>query len=174
MRDTRLLTSSFVEAPALLAALKRLREAGQRELQLYTPVGIPEAEQYLPRRGSPIRFLVLVAGITGCALAFWMCIGSAELYGLFVGAKPPASVLPYCVIGFELTVLLGGLTAFFGVVALARLRPRALPAGYLPEFSEDRFGLVVSCAPGEAAAVARLLREAGAEEVHGQPVTDRF
>jgi hypothetical protein len=172
MREARLLTSSFVEAPALLAALKRLQEAGQRELRLYTPVGLPEAEPYLPRRGSPIRFLVLVAGITGCALGFWLCIGSAQLYGLFVGGKPPASILPYCVIGFELTVLCGGLTAFLGVVVLSRLRPRALPAGYAPEFSEDRFGLVVTCAPSEADAVTRLLREAGAEEVHEQPVTD--
>ena len=157
--------SVFGDVRGLAEALRRLRDLGRRDIQVYSPAGLPELDRLLPRRGSPVRFLTLAGGITGAILGFWMCIGSALLYGLIVGGKFPESVLPYCVIGFELTVLLGGLTAFFAVLGFARLFARPVPAVYDPRFGEDKFGLVVTCAPAQTASVTRLLREAGAEEV---------
>jgi hypothetical protein len=157
--------SVFSDAATFVEALKRLKQAGQRELSVFSPVGLAELEHLLPRRDSPIRFIVLVAGALGLAGGFWMCIGSALLYDLVVGGKLPAAWLPYCIVGFEATVLAAGLTAIAAVVALgglARWRPRV---GYHPGFSQDRFGITVRCGEREAGEVASLLREAGAEEV---------
>jgi molybdopterin-containing oxidoreductase family membrane subunit len=158
-------TAVFREVEGLAAGLREARARGLRELAVFSPVGLPGLEHLLPRRGSPIRFLVLAAGIAGCIVAFWMCIGSALLYGLIVGGKWPGSVLPYCVIGFEFTVLLGGLTAILAILGFARLRPGPVAEAYDPRFGVDRFGLSVSCEPEQVEAVEMMLREAGAEEV---------
>ncbi|MFB3881550.1 MAG: DUF3341 domain-containing protein [Armatimonadota bacterium] len=168
MRERARVVSVFREVSALAGALRAARSRGLRELSLYSPVGLPALEPLLPRRRSPVRFLVLAAAIAGCLLAFWMCIGSALLYGLIVGAKWPVSVLPYCVIGFEFTILFGGLAAMIAILGLARLRPAPAAEPYRPAFGEDRFGLCVYCSLEQTAAVAAMLREAGAEEVDEQ------
>jgi len=157
--------SVFSDAGAFVRALERVKEMGLRDLVVYSPVGMPAIEHLLPRRGSPIRFVVLAAAATGCALGFWMCIGSALLYGLIVGGKWPASWLPYCVIGFEATILFGGLTAIAAIIAFARLRPARTTPAYDPRFGEDRFGLYVRCPQHQTASVMSALREAGAEEI---------
>jgi hypothetical protein len=169
MSEPRRLVSVFSDPRGMAEGLRRVKELGLREVEVYSPAGLPELGPLLPRQGSPIRFLVLLAGIAGAILGFWVCIGSALLYGLIVGAKFPVSVLPYCVIGFELTVLIGGLTAFFAVLFAARLFPRRLPLAYDPRFGEDKFGLAVVCAPARFGEIAGLLRAAGAEEVHERP-----
>jgi len=162
--------STFADAASLAQALARLKEAGRRDLRVYSPAGLPQLEPLLPRRSSPIRFIVLAAAITGCLLGFWMSIGSAWRYGLIVGGKHPTSILPYCVIGFECLVLIGGLTALGAVLWYARLRPGRVSVGYDPRFGEDRFGIVVECARGDAPSVVADLRAAGAEEVREQPI----
>jgi hypothetical protein len=160
------LTSIFPDAESLRRALARLDAAGLRGSDAYSPVGLPELEQHFPRRGSPLRFFMLAAAIVGGALGLTMCIGSAEVYGLILGGKHPATLLPYCVLWFELTVLFGGITGFTAIVSLANLRPDSSLPGYDPRFNEDRFGLHVECATDRAEEVTRLLRESGAEEVH--------
>lgn len=168
MTGRRHISSVFADMASFVTALRGLRAAGMRDLSVHSPAGLLELEPLLPRRGSPVRFFALLAGLAGCLLAFWMCSGSALLYGLIVGGKWPASILPYCVIAFELTVLLGGLTALAAVLAFARLRPAPAQPPYDPRFGEDQFGITVYCAESELPSVARLLRQAGAREVHEQ------
>jgi hypothetical protein len=169
MSADRRVTSVFGDTGTLTRALEGLRQAGVRTFTVYSPVGLLGLEHLLPRRGSPIRFVVLVAAVLGGLIGFWASIGSAGVYALIVGGKHPASIVPYCVIGFELTILFGGIAALVAIFGFADLRPGAPAAGYDQRFEEDKFGIVVDCSPESAAAVARLLRDAGAEEVHEQP-----
>jgi len=161
--------SVFEDVESLVRALKRLREAGQREMKVYSPVGLRELEPYLPRRGSPVRFITLAAAVAGCAGGFWMCIGSAHLYDIIVGGKWPAAILPYCVVGFEATILIGGLTALAAILIFARLRPGRPQPGYDARFGEDQFGICVFCPEAQVQSVANLLKESGAREVHEHP-----
>jgi len=155
----------FGDVPALATALRRLKEGGLRRLKVYSPVGLLELQALMPRRGSRIRFVTLVAGAWGMIGAFWTCIGSALLYGLIVGGKHPVSWLPYCIIGFEGTILVGGVTTFIAILMLARLRPAHATAAYDPRFGVDRYGVCVSCPAEQVQTLIALLREAGAEEV---------
>ena len=79
--------------------------------------------------------------------------------------KPVASIPPYVVIAFELTILFGGVATLIGLVTLGRL-PRFRPtAAYDPRFSSDRFGVAVHCPPDRSASVRHILQSAGAEEI---------
>ena len=164
--------SIFSDAAHFTEGVKRLNQAGLRDVQLYSPVGLPELEHLAPRRGSPVRCVVLIAGAVGLIGGLWMCIGSALLYSLILGGKAPEAIIPYCVIGFEVTVLVGGLAAILSIVGFGRLGPRPPDRPYDPRFGEDRFGICVYCREEEKKAVADLLRQAGAEEIHEQPEPD--
>jgi len=169
MSEAPRVAATFTEAEPLLAALRGLREAGIDRLTVYSPVPLHEAEALLPRQGSPIRWYALAAGIAGGVGGFALCIIATRFFGLTVGGKPVVSWLPFCVIGFELTVLIAGL-ATMGIVFLhSRLYPRSVAEDYDPRFSVDAFGISVQCEDDARARVADLLRGAGADEVREGP-----
>ena len=165
----RRIQSVFGTPEAFVAGLQGLRRAGLADFDAYAPAS-PEAVGHLmPRRRSPVRFVTLVAGLAGCCLGFWMCIASALLYSLVVHGKPPVAVIPYCVIGFEVTILAGGVCTVLAILHFSRLRPQPLSPDYVAGFSADKFGLTVRAAPEQVPSVMALLRAAGAEEVHEVP-----
>lgn len=165
MSSRRRIQSVFGAPEPFVEALKGLREAGIGDFEAFAPTGIEAVEQYMPRRGSPMRFITLAAGICGAAAGLALCIGSAVLYGDIVGGKPPVSLIPYCVVGFELTILVAGVMTLAAVLGLSRLRPQPLRNDYVPGFSSDKFGITIVATPEQAQSVAGLLRSAGAEEV---------
>jgi hypothetical protein len=65
---------------------------------------------------------------------FALCIYTVLRYPLIVGGKPVVSILPFVVIAFELTILLGSLATFAGFLLNARLP-------YIPRiFNPDEYG----------------------------------
>ena len=64
---------------------------------------------------------------------------------LITGGKPTISIPPLVVISFEVTMLLGALGAVAGFLLLSGLPAFAPPASYDSRFSEDRFGVLVTC-----------------------------
>ena len=72
-----------------------------------------------------------------------------------------ASIPPFVVIAFELTILFGGVATLIGMVTLGRLPRFSHTAAYDPRFSSDRFGVAVHCAPDRGASVRQILQTAG-------------
>ena len=87
---------------------------------------------------------------------------------LITGGKPTISIPPLVVIGFAVAMLLGALGGVTGFLSLARLPALSRPALYDPRFSEDRFGVLATCEPGQAESVRAYFRKAGAEELKEQ------
>ena len=70
------------------------------------------------------------------------------------------------IIGFELTILFGGLLTFLGLLVVGKLYPRfQMDPGYSPRFSGEEFGVVVSCKDRDVSEVDALLRSNSAKEV---------
>ncbi|MCG8591794.1 MAG: DUF3341 domain-containing protein, partial [Proteobacteria bacterium] len=72
---------------------------------------------------------------------------------------------PYVIIGFELTILFGGLLTLVGLLVAGRLYPRKADPGYSARFSSEEFGLVVTVRDRDVAEVDALMREQQAKEV---------
>lgn len=157
----------FAHVDTTVRALEELRAKGYHDLTVYTPVPIHEIEDVLERDRpvSRVRLFTLIGGLVGTASGFFLTIWSSLVWGLWVGGKPAASVPPYVVIAFELTILFGGIATLIGMVTLGRL-PKLRPSPtYDPRFSNDRFGVAVHFVPGRGDSVRDILKSAGAEEV---------
>jgi hypothetical protein len=131
-----LVLGEFYETKPCLSAMRSLREKGFFDMELYSPYPVAEAFEILGIRWSPMPMLILIAGIvggsTGLAMQLW-CNGID--YPLNVGGRPLLSIPTSIPITFELTILFGALTAFFGLWAVLRL-----PRLHHPVFEASQFG----------------------------------
>src|SRR6266849_48128 len=135
----------FAHVDTTVKALEELRAQGYHDLEVYTPAPIHEIEDVMERDRpvSRVRLFTLIGGLTGTASGFLLTIWSAMQWGLVTGGKPVASIPPFVVIAFELTILFGGVATLIGLFLLERL-PRVRPSStFDPRFTNDRFGVAV-------------------------------
>jgi len=156
--------AAFEHIDAAVDAIRGLKRTGHADLTVYSAAPNHELEEALGTGSSWVRAFTLVGAVTGCLAGLAMTTWMSYDWPLLVGGKPIASIPPYVVIMFELTILLGALSTVVGMIVLPRLKSnRGRP--FHPRFTDDRIGIFVPCGPGETAAVTRLVTEAGAVEV---------
>ena len=147
---------------------KRLRLRGFEDLEIFSPVPSHEIDRALEEGPSRVRIWTLVGGLLGVTLGYAMTIWMSLDWKIMIGGKPFASIPPYTIIAFELTVLLGGLLTLVGLLVVGRLPWGAFgksPATYSKRFSSEEFGLVVRCEERDVPEVDGLLRAHEAREV---------
>lgn len=156
----------FPNAGRLVEGAKKSCDAGFKVMETFSPVKIEVLAEVLKQPKSPVRIFTLVGAVSGLFGGFWLAAGTALVNRLIVGGKPPVSLVPFCVVGFEGTILLGSLANLFGLVLFARLyRKNPLPF-YDPRFSRDKFGLLVSCPADQVERLREKLAPAEPEEFH--------
>ena len=156
--------ASFLHVDAAVEAIKALRARGHRDLVVYSAAPNHEIEEALDHSVSPVRLFTLIGGLTGCAAGFGMTIWMSLDWPLIVGGKTIASIPPYVVIAFELTILLGALSTVTAVVLFSALMNKR-GAAYDPRFSDDQIGIFVPTKADQQGSIEQMLRAAGAVEV---------
>jgi len=76
------------------------------------------------------------------------------------------SLIPFCVIGFEGTILLGTLGNFAGMLFNSRLGRVPVPEDYDPRLSRDRYGMLISCPAENVETTRGVLDTTEAEKIH--------
>ncbi len=151
------------------AAIRAIRQGRLGNVSVYSPTADHDIDQALEVKASPIRTFILVGGLIGCFTGFAWPIYTVLEWPMITGGKPLISIPPFVVIAFELTILLGataGMLAFLGLSGLPRVQKAVVDD---PRFTNDRFGVLVTCDVAKRDAVKSVLERAGAEEVanHG-------
>ncbi len=149
----------------LVQALERLRQRGYKNVQTFSPVPPEQLIEKPESLKSPVRAYTLTGGILGFISGLALTIWTSLDWPLRTGAKPIASIPPFLVIAFELTILFGGLFTLAGLLIHARLPQTAPEPGYHARFSVDQFGVFVPCENGQIEEVKQLFHAAGVEEV---------
>ena len=149
-------------------ALKVFKEAGVRNYSAYGPVSLVELDHLLPWRPSLVNWFAYAGAIAGLVTFYLMCRLSSLLFDLITGGKPAISNVPFVVVTYEGTILLGAIGAFIGVIFLARLaRPRMeKPAG--SRYTGDSFGIEGPCTFVERGWVVSVLTQCQADEIYGE------
>lgn len=146
-------------------AVTALRQAGHKDVQVFSPVPHHEIEKALEQGPSLVRWVTFVGGVLGATGGFALCWYSIVSWPLVVGGKELISVPPFTILGYESMILLAGLANLLGMLALARLPQIRATAPYDPRFQEDRIGIWVPCAPDQAPKVEQMMKGQGAPEV---------
>ena len=146
-------------------AIEDMRKQNVGEINVYSPTPRHELEHAVHAPTSVVRRFTLVGGLLGVTFGYWIAIWTSEYWPIVVGGKAIASWLPYTIIGFEVMVLVGGLSTVFGMFAVSRLPRLTMTVGYDGRFSGGDYGLFVACPPERVGAVQEALRRHGAAEV---------
>jgi molybdopterin-containing oxidoreductase family membrane subunit len=143
----------------------RLRGRGYTDLETYSPAPFPEVDDSVIEKPSRVRLYTLIGGLTGVVTGYAMTIWMANDWPIMLGGKPFSSIPPYTIIGFELTILFGGLLTVLGLFLVGGLPRLGMDRAYSPRFSAEDFGVAVRCRDRDVSEIDALLRGHGAREV---------
>ncbi len=147
------------------SAVRKLKNRGFDDLTTYSPAPFEEIELAEDVKPSSVRLFTLIGGLSGVFLGFLMQIWMSLEWPIKIAGKNFASIPPYWIIGFELTILFAGVFTLLGLLMMGGLYPRPLDKHYCQRFSAEEFGVVVRCAERDVAEVEALMRGESAKEV---------
>lgn len=145
--------------------VKRLRKEGFKNLRVFSPLPNHEIEHVMDEPESIVRYFTLFGAMLGAACGVGFTVLTSSAWPIQVSAKPIVSLPPYMVIVFELTILIGALSTLIGLLVNSRLRRNTPRTMYDPRFSEDKFGVMVTCSRDKVGKVEEILNSQGAEEI---------
>lgn len=129
------LLAEFETVDKLLKGAAKIRDAGYKAVDGYTPFPIEELPHSLGLKPTKLPMLVLGAGITGFCAGFGLQVFCSAIdYPINIGGRPLVSVPSFIPISFEVTVLFAAFTAAFGMLLL-----NGFPKPYHPVFNVERF-----------------------------------
>ncbi|MEC9373841.1 MAG: DUF3341 domain-containing protein [Planctomycetota bacterium] len=129
------LMAEYKDPAAITHAAEKVRDAGYRKWDVYSPFPIHGMDEAMGLPGSRVGFIVgmgALLGVTGAMLMQWWM--SAVDYKIVVAGKPFFAWEQFTPITFELGVLLSAFGAIFGMLAL-----NGLPLFFHPLFKKERF-----------------------------------
>lgn len=141
------LIAEFDSPAAILAAAEKVRAAGYRRWDVFTPFPIHGMDRVLGLKNSPVGWFALVMGggafLSGLGLLWYT---NAFDYPLIVGGKPMFSLPMAFVPSYILLVMGGAIGALVGMLALnqlPRLHHPLFASARFAGVSRDRFLLVI-------------------------------
>jgi hypothetical protein len=143
------LIAEFTNAASVLHAAEKVRDAGFRKWDVFTPFPVHGMDKAMGLKNSKVGWFTFIGGVTGYTtgmLMIWFM--NAFDYPIVVGGKPmfsPHSAFPP---SYELTILFGAFGSLFGMLFLNRLPRLHHPLLKNKRFSQvthDRFFIVVEC-----------------------------
>ena len=141
------LMAEFDTPTKLVKAAERVRLAGFKNFDAYSPIPIEELSEAMGMRRTRLPLIVLIGGIcgglAGYGLEYW---ASVIAYPLNIGGRPLHSMPSFIVPAYETTILFAAFAAVIGMIALNGLPRPYHPVFNVPQFtaaSSDRFFLLI-------------------------------
>jgi len=134
--------AEFDNPDALIAAARRVHEAGYRKTDAFTPYPIEEVSEVLGfhRRHNKVPLAVLIGGILGGCGGFALASSASALwYPLNIAGRPFIPWPMFVPVTFECTILIAGLSA-----AISMLAMNGLPRPHHPVFNVPNFHLATN------------------------------
>ncbi|MEK7857125.1 MAG: DUF3341 domain-containing protein, partial [Acidobacteriota bacterium] len=129
--------AEFDTPTELVDAATKARLAGYTKTDAFSPFPLHEIDEALGIKRSILPMLVFCGGVTGLlsGIALQVFVHYID-YPLNIGGRPYLSWVSFVPPAYELTILLAGFTAVFGMLFL-----NGLPRPYHPVFNVPRFAL---------------------------------
>lgn len=160
----------YDDEKVLFPAVKRVRKAGFKIHDVYTPFPMHGLDTAMGLRETSLHTAGFIYGITGTTIALsfmgWVFTTS---WPLNIGGKPSFPMPAFIPVTFEFTVLCAAVGMVLTFCYLCQLAPFVKKHHFHPRATDDKFVMVIECTgPSSEADATALLKESGAHEVHTQ------
>ncbi len=164
------LVGVYDDDEVILHAVPKLRKAGVKISEVYSPFAIHGMDDALGHPRTRIGIAAFIFGVTGCICALVLMIWTMGIdWPMIIGGKDPISIPNYIPITFEVTVLFtafGMVTVFFITNGLG---PSLInPNMFDPRSTDNKFVMAIDLKGNRMseAEITQQLRDTGAEEVN--------
>lgn len=160
----------FDDEKVLFPAVKKVRKAGFKIHDVYTPFPVHGLDHAMGLRETSLHTAGFIYGIAGTAISLgfmsWVFTSS---WPLNIGGKPNLPLPAFIPVTFEFTVLCAAVGMVLTFCYLCQLAPFVKKHHFHLRSTDDKFVMVIECTSAltEADATA-LLNNLGAHEVHTQ------
>jgi hypothetical protein len=170
MAKKKFVVGCFDEENVLFAAVKKVRLAGYKIHDVYTPFPIHGLDHALGLRETSLHTAGFIYGITGTTIALggmsWVFVSD---WPLNIGGKPHFPFPAFIPITFEATVLLSAVGMIITVCYLCQMAPFVKKHHFHPRATDDLFVMVIECtSKTNVEDLQNFLSNAGAIEVNVQ------
>jgi hypothetical protein len=141
--------AEFTTTASVLRAAQKVRDAGFRRWDVYTPFPVHGMDQAMGLRNSRVGWFAFIGGVAGytCGMLMIWFMNLLD-YPIVVGGKPMFSPFSAFPPSYELTILFGSFGSLLGMLFLNRLPRLHHPLLKNRRFAlvtHDRFFIVVEC-----------------------------
>ena len=170
MSVKKFIVSNFYDESVLFPAVKKVRRAGYKIHDVYTPFPIHGLDKAMGLRDTSLHVAGFIYGITGTATALGFITWALSVdWPLNFGGKPFFSLPAWIPIIFELTVLFASVGMVLTFCWLCQMAPFVKKDHFNLRSTDDTFVMAVECTDktNEHEAIA-FLNSIGAKDVSVQ------
>jgi ActD protein len=166
MAIKKFVVGCFDDEQVLFPAVKKVRSAGYKIYDIYTPMPIHGLDKAMGLRDTSLHTAGFIYGITGTTTAL-SGIGYVFTYDwpINFGGKPHFSLPAWIPITFELTVLFASVGMVLTFCYLCQMAPFVKKHHFHPRATDDLFVMVIECTnKTNDSEVVNFLKSIGAVE----------
>jgi Protein of unknown function (DUF3341) len=146
MAVKKFITGNFYDEEILFPAVKKVRRAGYKIHDVFTPFPIHGLDKAMGLRDTSLHTAGFIYGITGTCTALGFISWALALdWKINFGGKPYFSLPAWIPIMFELTVLFAAVGMVMTFCYLCQLAPFVKKDHFNPRSSDDTFVLALEC-----------------------------
>jgi len=167
MSVQKFVVGNFYDEEVLFPAVKKVRRAGYKIHDVFTPFPIHGLDQAMGLRDTSLHTAGFIYGITGTSTAVGFITWALTLdWPINFGGKPFFALPAWIPVTFELTVLLAAVGMVLTFCYLCQLAPFVKKDHFNPRSTDDTFVMALECtdATNEAEAI-KFLESVGAQDV---------
>jgi hypothetical protein len=170
MAIKKFVVGSFDDENVLFPAVKRVRSAGYKIHDVYTPYPVHGLDGALGLRQTSLHTAGFIYGITGTTTAL---TGISWIFDadwlMNIGGKPHIPLPAMIPITFELTVLFAAVGMVYTFCWLCQIAPGVKKHVFHPRATDDLFVMVIECSEHtNVEEVKAFLNTVGAKEINEQ------
>ena len=167
MSVQKFVVGNFYDEEVLFPAVKKVRRAGYKIHDVFTPFPIHGLDQAMGLRDTSLHTAGFIYGITGTSTAVGFITWALTLdWPINFGGKPFFALPAWIPVTFELTVLFAAVGMVLTFCYLCQLAPFVKKDHFNPRSTDDTFVMAIECTDetNEAEAM-KFLESAGAQDV---------
>ena len=167
--ENKYIVGVYGDDDVVLKAVKKIREAGIKVHEVFSPFpihGIDDALGYKRSRLPKAAFMFGVLGLTlALTMQYWML---GYDWQMIIGGKNFASLPPFIPVSFELTVLLSALGMVGTFMVASDLKPYRKPKIFDIRITDDKHIIAIDLADNNMTIkeISTIVAQTGAEEVN--------